>query len=70
MSDRLFTRLLYTRDNLKDVCEELSIELPTENDLSCIQCTNCYLWVSKRIVHYEDDIPVCNFCHDMDTLRF
>lgn len=70
MLNKLFTRLLNTRDNLKDVCEELKLELPTEASLTCIQCSMCAIWVSKRLSVYEDDIPICNFCYDMDTLRF
>lgn len=70
MTDGLFKRLIGTRDNLKDVCNEIGQPLSTEASLTCTQCTNCYIWVSKRLAVYEDEIPVCHFCADMDTLRF
>lgn len=68
--DSLFTRLMGTRDRLKDVCEELNIPLADENVLKCLQCTQCSIWASRKQFIIEAGLPVCSFCQDMDLLRF
>ena len=68
--NNLESRLLKTRDNLTDVCEELGLEQPDEDSLSVLCCVNCSLWQLRKFVRIEDDIPVCNFCADMAILKF
>jgi CRISPR/Cas system-associated protein endoribonuclease Cas2 len=70
MSDRLFTRLLKTRDSLADVCDELGIEMPDEGSLPCLQCSDCRQWRARGYFVLEAGAPVCSFCHDMYLLRF
>lgn len=70
MSVELSNRLIKTRDNLLDVCEELNVPFPDESSISVSQCVNCYIWLPKSQFVLEDDMPVCHFCADMDTLRF
>ena len=67
---KLIDRLKNTRDNLLDVCEELGHKFPNEDQLPLYQCVNCYIWLPKRQFVLEDEMPVCNFCADMETLRF
>jgi hypothetical protein len=66
----LVNRLLKTRDNLLDVCEEIGQPLPDEGSLPIMQCVNCYIWRSKDNFVMEDEMPVCHFCADMSLLRF
>lgn len=66
----LYKRLLRTKDNLRDVCEELGIELPEERDLECWQCSNCLFWRDISHFNTEEEIPICDFCENMHTLRF
>ena len=68
--DKLFTRLLKTRDSLRDVCEELDIDVPGEDLLTVLQCANCYIWRNKANFVLEDNLPVCSFCADMALMRF
>ena len=68
--DKLFTRLLKTRDSLRDVCEELNIEVPDEEQLGVLQCANCYIWRNKANFVLEYNLPVCSFCADMALMRF
>lgn len=70
MTVMLAKRLLNTRDNLLDVCDELNVNMPTEEQLPLYQCINCYIWLPKRQFVLEDEMPVCHFCADMQTLRF
>lgn len=62
--------LLGTKDNLKDVCDEIGQVSPDEDSLSCLQCVNCNTWRSRKQIRIEDDMPVCSFCSDMYALRF
>jgi hypothetical protein len=66
----LSDRLLGTRDNLIDACNELGLEVPDEKDLSVRQCANCSIWKGFRYFIVADDIPVCDFCTDMNLMRF
>ena len=70
MTAKLDNRLKNTRDNLADVCQELSIPVPDESTLQILQCTNCAIWRPKRQFVIEDEIPVCSFCADLSLLRF
>ena len=67
---KLVNRLLKTRDNLKDVCEEIGQDVPDEGSLPILQCVNCGIWRYKAHFVLEDDMPVCDFCSDMSLLRF
>lgn len=70
MFTNLVNRLLKTRDNLRDVCDELGQDMPEEGSLPILQCVNCYQWRDKGHFVEEDGMPVCSFCADMQLLRF
>lgn len=70
MFSNLVNRLKNTRDNLLDVCDELGVQMPNEEQLPLYSCVNCYIWLPKRQFVMEDEMPVCHFCADMQTLRF
>lgn len=61
-------RLHGTRDNLADVCDELEIDIPKVSLLNNCQCIECGIWGNKRSEMYDSE--TCNFCHNIDTLRF
>ena len=62
--------LIGTKKNLKEVCDEISQNVPDEDSLQCLQCVNCFTWYSRKQIRIEDDMPICSFCSDMPTLRF
>ena len=68
--DKLFSRLLKTRDSLYDVCEELGIDVPEEDSLKCLQCSQCSIWRAKGNFMFDEGMPVCDFCQDLQLLRF
>ena len=55
-----------TRRNIREVCEELGIDVPAYINLD--SCSNCGVWGKNFTI--VDDLPVCPFCDDLDTLRF
>ena len=67
---RLSSKLNNTRDSLVEVCKSLGIDPRIVNPalLEIESCCNCGIWGKNHI--YEDGLPICNFCNDMDTLRF
>lgn len=68
MLKELDKRLHGTRDNLADVCDELGIEMPDPKKLTNCQCIECGIWGNKHSEMFDSE--TCNFCHNMDTLRF
>jgi hypothetical protein len=53
--------LLGTRRNIREVCDELGIDIP--EDLTLNACTHCNVW-SKRLLPDLDGYLVCKFCLD------
>lgn len=70
MFSNLVNRLKNTRDNLLDVCDELNVKMPNEDQMPIYQCTACDIWLPKRQFVMEDEMPICSFCADMRLLRF
>jgi hypothetical protein len=66
----LSSKLLGTRGNLIDACNDLGLAIPDEKELSVRQCANCSIWKGFRYFIVTDDIPICDFCTDMALLRF
>lgn len=73
MYDKLDKALNHTRSRLIDVCHELEIDINDVelDDLLNTQCVACSWW-GNRFTEMVDDkeYPLCNFCDDMDSLRF
>jgi hypothetical protein len=67
---QLAERLLRTRDNLAEVCEELGIVMPEEGSIPAMQCAACSIWVGLHNVRMDEGIPICGFCEDMSIMRF
>jgi hypothetical protein len=59
MSGKLEDVLKGTRRNIREVCEELGIEIP--ETLGIEQCTHCNVW-SGRLKADLDGNPICGFC--------
>ena len=59
-----------TRDSLVDVCDSLGIDpkLVDPELLDVEACSNCGVWGKNHVE--QDGLPVCQFCNDLDTLRF
>lgn len=70
MFTKLVNRLLKTRDNLLYVCEEIGQDMPEEGSLPILQCAHCSIWRAKAHFVLEDEMPVCDFCSDMELMRF
>lgn len=73
LHDRLSKRLLKTRDRLLDVCDELDININDvdESALLVCQCTGCSIWAGIYNTKQDSDgMVLCDFCYDIDTLRF
>jgi hypothetical protein len=63
---KLGRKLLGTRLNLRELVSVDNIE-EIVKELSVIQCVNCAIWVSES---KSPDDELCEFCYDLDTLRF
>lgn len=59
-----------TRDTLVAICDSLGIDSSEVNPslLEVESCTNCGIWGRNHA--HVDDLPVCQFCNDIDSLRF
>ena len=67
---RLSEVLDRTRDSLVNACKSLGINPSTvdPNLLDVESCCNCGIW--GKNMETDGYLPICNFCNDMDTLRF
>lgn len=67
---RLSAVLNHSRDSLVEVCESLGIDPSTIDPelLDVDSCCNCGIWGTNHVE--QDGLPICNFCNDLDTLRF
>lgn len=74
MYDKLDNALYKTRRRMIDVCHELDIDINDVNmeDMLNAQCVNCSIWGNKftEMIYEDYDAYVCEFCNDMDLLRF
>ena len=73
MYDKLDRALYKTRNRLIDVCHELDIDINAiaVEDLINIQCTACNIWGNRFTEMVDtDDLPLCEFCDNIDSLRF
>ena len=59
MQDRLEQFLKGTRRNIREVCEELGIEIPEKLPLE--QCSHCNVWTG-RLKEDLDGNLICGFC--------
>ena len=73
MFTELISSLKNTRKTLVMACKECGVS-PTEvivEELPIAACDNCGIWLStKQLVFDATDTRLCNFCNDLDTLRF
>lgn len=73
MYDKLDKALNKTRRRLLDVCHELDIDINNVEmeELMNVQCINCNIWGNRFTEMIEEDnFSLCEFCHEMDSLRF
>jgi hypothetical protein len=74
MYDSLDRALNKTKRRLSDVCEEMNIKVSDVDydELLNAQCVNCGIWGNKftELVYEDYDVYVCEFCDNLDTLRF
>lgn len=73
MYDRLDKALNRSRRRLLDVCHELDIDINDVevDDLMNVQCTACNVWGNRFTEMIDsEDYPLCEFCDNMDSLRF
>lgn len=74
MYNKLFTELINTRTRLHDAAYVLNIPLESINidelDNSILCCAHCSIWRAKGHFVLQDDLPVCDFCSDMELMRF
>lgn len=73
MYDKLDKALNRSRSRLIDVCHELDIDINAVDleELMNIQCVMCSWWGNRFTEMIDDgDYPVCEFCDEMETLRF
>lgn len=59
MTELLKAELINTRKSIRQVCEELGIDVP--DDIELEQCSHCNLW-AKRLKRDLDDYPICDVC--------
>lgn len=59
MIESLNDELIGTRKSIRQVCEDLGIEVPAYVTLE--QCSHCNLW-AKRLKRDLDDFPICDVC--------
>lgn len=74
MYDRLDRALHKSKRRLSDVCHELDInvsEVDTDELLN-VPCCNCDIWGNRftEMIEDSDNYYLCEFCNDLDTLRF
>lgn len=73
MYDNLDRALHKTKRRLSEVCQELELDVSdvSIDDLLMAQCVNCSIWGNKFTEMVEDgDMYLCEFCNELDTLRF
>ena len=65
---KLSKALVNTRDSLVDVCYPMGIDTTVLNleELEVAQCNDCSIWLPHKQLHNG----TCQFCLDMDDLRF
>lgn len=73
MYDKLDRALNKTRSRLIDVCHELDIDINgvDVDELLNAPCCNCDIWGNRFTELIEDEgLLLCQFCNDIDSLRF
>lgn len=73
MYDKLDRALNKTRSRLIDVCHELDIDINNidVDELINVQCTACNIWGNRFTEMVDTEyLPLCEFCDNLDTLRF
>lgn len=66
MLSKLEDALNGTRRSIREVCDELDMEIPAYLDIE--SCSNCGIWGKNH--QEQDGLPICSFCYDLETLRF
>lgn len=74
MYDSLDRVLNKSRRRLIDVCHELEIDINNVNtdELLNVPCCNCDIWGNRftEMIEEQDNMYICEFCENLDTLRF
>lgn len=64
--ERIEQNLLRTRKTLRQVCNELNVDLPNPEDLLVSQCTQCDVWAKNyTLVEDEDGNEICQLCFQL-----
>lgn len=66
MYKRLYSVLNNTRKNLREVCEELDVDIALVDPklLNLDQCTHCSIWTNKLHTDLDNNL-ICNYCRHL-----
>lgn len=63
--DKIEYNLVKTRKSLKDVCDELGIDMPDIDELVVSQCTQCSVWhYNYKLIEDLDGNMICKYCEE------